>query len=460
MKTTATWRYATIPMALAGFCGAGLLVAVSPVTAAVAAGCVLALAALFARPQLLRFVVIGLVLVPSVGLLRSTGSAVVAAQLAQSIESGSWLNRAAATVLFAIGVASIGVRFRQLRQINLLPWFGLFLALVLSSLVWSDSQPLTLRRSVEALFIVVFALGVGGVYFGRRQEGHAEVIRTICWASSLMTFGILTAFLVRGEVHLTDPAWRLGHEGVENQVGWVASVGLLLAWVTRGRSDIWTSKPMLRFQLTVTGLGVLLSKSRETWLGVLAGVVAMQLIEGRSLRKGIAGAALVLVAVGALASIPAVQQVWQRGATEEDLESASGRTQLWAAAWPMIEAHLWLGHGLGAFWTPHTVLALSTHWSPTSLHNGYLDSVAELGVVGMALIALCFAISARNAWRLMRRGGDFEIGLSLLVLYASFAVINSFASILEVFNFFPVTAMLVLSFFVSRRLTLRAASEG
>ena len=124
----------------------------------------------------------------------------------------------------------------------------------------------------------MFALGVGGVYFGGRQEGHAEAIRTICWASSLMTFGILTAFLVRGEVHLTDPAWRLGHEGVENQVGWVASVGLLLAWVTRGRSDIWTSKPMLRFQLTVTGLGVLLSKSRETWLGVLAGLVAMQLM--------------------------------------------------------------------------------------------------------------------------------------------------------------------------------------
>ena len=133
---------------------------------------------------------------------------------------------------------------------------------------------------------------------------------------------------------------------------------------------------------------------------------------------------------------------------------------MWEAAWPLLQAHLWLGHGLGAFWTPRTVLALSTHWSPTSLHNGYLDSVAELGVVGMALIALCFAISARNAWRLMRRGGDFEIGLSLLVLYASFAVINSFASILEVFNFFPVTAMLVLSFFVSRRLTLRAAGEG
>jgi O-antigen ligase len=113
---------------------------------------------------------------------------------------------------------------------------------------------------------------------------------------------------------------------------------------------------------------------------------------------------------------------------------------------------MWLGHGLGAFWTPTTVVALSSHWSPTSLHNGYLDTVAELGLTGMAVIGLCFMVSARNAWRLMKYPGDREIGLALLVMYASLLVINAFASVLEVFNYFPVTAMLVYSFFVSRRL--------
>ena len=90
-----------------------------------------------------------------------------------------------------------------------------------------------------------------------------------------------------------------------------------------------------------------------------------------------------------------------------------------------------LGHGMGAFWTPSTVVALSSHWSPTSLHNGFLDTVAELGVIGLLLIGLGAVASARNALRLMKRPDEREIGTAALMLYTCFFVMNAFASVLS-----------------------------
>ena len=68
-----------------------------------ALGAAFALALFCARPQYLRFAVIGLVLVPTLGLVRSTGgngSATAASVVSQSIESGSLLNKAAAQAGF------------------------------------------------------------------------------------------------------------------------------------------------------------------------------------------------------------------------------------------------------------------------------------------------------------------------------------------------------------------------
>src|SRR5205085_12439205 len=147
-------------LALLGFAAAGALAAIDPLAAGAVFASALALAMFCARPRWLRFVAIALVLVPTLGLVRSrgpNGSATAAGALAESIESGSMLNRAAATLMFAIGLWCLGMRRRGLGEISLAPWFGLFLALVLASILWSDSPPLSLRRAVEALFIIVFA---------------------------------------------------------------------------------------------------------------------------------------------------------------------------------------------------------------------------------------------------------------------------------------------------------------
>ena len=127
-------------------------------------------------------------------------------------------------------------------RVNLIPWVGAFILFAFLSIVWSQGPSQTLRRAAEALFVAVFALGVGAIYFDRKPEGSTELIRTMCWASSLLSFAVIVVSVAHGDFHIANPAWRLGRIGIENQIGWCASVGFLAAWVTRARKDIWTGK--------------------------------------------------------------------------------------------------------------------------------------------------------------------------------------------------------------------------
>ncbi|MGH9704408.1 MAG: O-antigen ligase family protein, partial [Candidatus Acidiferrales bacterium] len=445
--------------AFVGFVLLGFVVVYSPQAAILTAGLILAAVA-FTRPAVLKLAIVGVVLVPTIGFLRSSEAVTNALQLAQSIESGSMVNRLAGTTLLAVGVALLFWGRHRIGRINLIPWVGGFIAFAFLSFVWSQGPAQTLRRAAEALFVAVFALGVGAVYYDRKPEASTELIRTMCWASSLLSFAVLVLSVARGDFHIANPAWRLGRIGIENQIAWCASVGFLGAWTTRTRKDIWTSKTFLWFNLAIPGLTVLLTKSRETWLGVLAAVFFLEILKPRAFKKKLYGAMAVISAVVLFTQVPALKQMWNRGETEEDMETASGRTQIWQQAIPMIQSHLFLGHGYGAFWIGTTVLTFSSDWSPTSLHNGYLDSTAEAGLVGLFLIGIGVWVSSMNAWKLMKYPGQAEVALVLLSLTVNFMVINLFGAVLEVFNYFPVTALLVYSFFVSHRLeTLARIAE-
>ena len=117
-------KHSAYLLAIASFVCAGALVVIDPTAALAVAAAVLGLGAVLARPALLRFGVMALVLTPTFSLVRTTNNTLAASQLAQTIESGSMMNRSAATLLFATGLFCIGLRTRELRRMNLLPWAG------------------------------------------------------------------------------------------------------------------------------------------------------------------------------------------------------------------------------------------------------------------------------------------------------------------------------------------------
>jgi cytochrome c-type biogenesis protein CcmH/NrfG len=81
--------------------------------------------------------------------------------------------------------------------------------------------------------------------------------------------------------------------------------------------------------------------------------------------------------------------------------SGNGRWLLWQASWRQAQAHPLLGSGAGSFeqyWAQHRPVALEVE----DAHNLYLETLTELGPLGLVLLVALFAIPFAAAVRTRR----------------------------------------------------------
>jgi O-antigen ligase/polysaccharide polymerase Wzy-like membrane protein len=136
--------------------------------------------------------------------------------------------------------------------------------------------------------------------------------------------------------------------------------------------------------------------------------VLPKLALGSGARRGLAlagGAVVLALAIGAVAAVGGPEAGARRAyhafnapapLVRSDARgrlfslSGSNRSDYWRAAWHEVEAHPWLGGGAGSFqryWLRHRDADLPV----LDAHSLYLETLAELGVVGLALL-LCVLV--------------------------------------------------------------------
>ncbi|MFN7413507.1 MAG: O-antigen ligase family protein [Dolichospermum sp.] len=75
----------------------------------------------------------------------------------------------------------------------------------------------------------------------------------------------------------------------------------------------------------------------------------------------------------------------------------SGRGNLWTFVYDMIWKQPWLGYGYGGFWHgwngESAYIWFAEPWTPTHPHNGFLDLCLDLGLLGLSIFWMGFAIS-------------------------------------------------------------------
>jgi exopolysaccharide production protein ExoQ len=74
-------------------------------------------------------------------------------------------------------------------------------------------------------------------------------------------------------------------------------------------------------------------------------------------------------------------------------ETLTGRTEIWAALVPHAMREALLGFGFGGFWTP------IQHQTFSEGHNGYLDTILDLGFFGLLLLSIFLLSSCKRASR-------------------------------------------------------------
>ncbi len=335
-------------------------------------------------------------------------------------------------VVGAWGVQAL-VRRQPIRLPREAVWPALFVGWSAASALWATDPATTNHMTitfVQLLLLYVMLVNTLDTPRAFRRALYAHV------AGAVALCGLGLYLAGQGIMQAGRAAIVVNHELLLEPNAFAAALLVPLAICLGGASD--RSRRGLEMTALVAAGGlffatIFLTMSR----GSLVAATVMVFLVGALRRR------LVIPLAAAALAIPALVLVgptlWERlaeGATLAD--RGAGRLDIWRVGWTIIREHPLLGVGLGGFplvyfdylsqatgisWRHAAGVAESMQRFP---HNSYVGTTAELGVVGLVLLALTLGthlVAAARAWRLLERHRHPAAGLVLIVLVALVALI-------------------------------------
>ena len=274
------------------------------------------------------------------------------------------------SVFYAAALCLIAIRWRSVFQgaCNA-KWIIALLVFAFLSSGWSQDPAITLRRASALCVTTAF-----GVYFATQFDVPKQ-LQLLAWACALVVCAsflfalFLPRFGIDRTLHYGD--WQ----GAFNQKNMLARAMVLATLVfvfVRFRAGF-----LLRWMGIAASFSLLVLSRSITGVIVFA-IILASLPLYRLFRTRLSFAIPVLVAA---------------------LAAACTAIGLGYSTLPAISKRLWLGYGFNAFWQgmkgESGYVLVAVGWAPKYAHNGFLDLVLDLGVLGL----LVFAIGYLTFWR-------------------------------------------------------------
>lgn len=281
-------------------------------------------------------------------------------------------------------------------------WTAALCCWVLASTAWSVEPGETLRRAVALI-----GTSMAGLYLGMRYEPKQQ-LRMLATCLGIGAVASLAAGLFLPGVGVTSAgAWQ-GVFYPKNSLGREMALGAL-CFLLLGMGQ--RRKTVLHAGMFLLCCALLLLSRSATAVVVLAvmgiGVIPIRralLWRTRPLLAFTGTLGLFAFAAGLWI---ARNSSWVLRALGRD-SSLTGRVPLWQMTGDAIAARPALGYGFSAFWTspPADRIREVIGWETPHAHNGYLDTMLGLGIIGMTLLILSMASNLRWSIRAARGSGD------------------------------------------------------
>jgi exopolysaccharide production protein ExoQ len=281
----------------------------------------------------------------------------------------------------------------------LLSWAGI-------SAVWSIASQTTIRHFVALLFTSLF-----GIYFGVRYDLRQQV-RLVSVALGIVIVASVLVCLVFPESGvgispdspLEEPAWHgvLTHKNSLGALAVLATIILVLYFFKR------VHRPIVVIGIVLLFFVVVLTEAKTSLVYFVIGIVTIPFVRAfqrnPSMRRKIVTYAI-LIAAGLTMWI---QNNWENFTYSLGKDPGlTGRVMLWGLAVEWIRQRPLLGFGLDAFWTsyygPAADFRNASHWFiGATAQNGFLDLCLDLGLIGVLLFVVSFAITYRQGLKLAK----------------------------------------------------------
>jgi len=266
---------------------------------------------------------------------------------------------------------------------------GAFVVWMLLSASWGVPGTEALREAGRGLMYLV---GLAAFLLAVKKGA----VRAFLWGIlagivALIAYGLFDRV---ARAHVPDPfqgSLLVEPVGYANALGALAAIGVLLGvGMLRGEQRA-SAKGLLVVAACVCGIGLVLTSSRGAWAATAVGIAVLGVL--RPCRNGSFGYRRSL----ALVSIVAVT-VGFWAAASAPLPAMGDRPSYWRVALEDAGMHPLLGSGAGSFdnvWIAHRPIAANVR----DAHSLYLEVLAELGPVGLALLLAMLAAPLVSAAR-------------------------------------------------------------
>jgi exopolysaccharide production protein ExoQ len=356
---------------------------------------------------------------------------------------GSPLDRFVITALLLVGLAVLLRRGPRVNAILRANWpILLFFAFAAFSVAWSDFPEVAIKRWIKACGNVVMVLVV-------LTEANPSAAVKRLFARLAFVLLPLSMLLIRyypslGRGYHTY-SWTTFYSGVstgKNGLGYICLVlGLASAWrlleTRRWRwSPEWaevgvspaamrqTRRRILIAHGIVLVFALWLFRLSDSVTPLVCGIVAttLMVIAGshalvrRPTGLHVVFATAVLVLIPGWVMFDVFTEAFGRDPT------LTGRTELWQAILRVVVDPV-LGSGFESFWLGDRMeqIAALYWWRPNQAHNGYLEIYLNLGLIGLALLALVIVRGYSGVIRTLHYDPEFgrlKLGfLTAAVLY-------------------------------------------
>jgi len=300
-------------------------------------------------------------------------------------------------------------------------YLAILMAWCAISVFWSDFHFSSLKASVRVIGSTIVILS-----FLANAKTSGDALKYIRGVLAIyIPVTLLAIALVPGATMPDSDAWRgltthkntLGEIGLISVVAWAAAMA--------GSSP---ARKMLAGVFLAASLVLVWGSQSATSLMILTAIAFFGLCVWVNRRFGR------LALMPTIACLLAGMVVFSTSNASDVVidwlgkdNTFTGRTDVWSALTDEIRHHPILGSGFSGFWLQDNRSVQSLHssqelaWGPMEGHEGYLDLLNEVGVVGVLLLAVVVIRYFRNAQKSTRLPvwAWFVIGLLFLNLMES-----------------------------------------
>ncbi len=307
----------------------------------------------------------------------------------------------------------------------------LLVGLAMASVYWTFGPELTPRRSVLLLGSTIFAVYVSARYSLREQLQLLAwtfgiiIVLSFVFAIAVPSYGLMT--FQEGGVHAG--AWRgiMMHKNILGRMMCLSSIVFLLLATGDSTSDRQSGRIFWAGFVLSVAL-IILSTSKSAIVVCITMTTMLPLYKAlRGKYTRVVPILITVVLVGGSAGTLLLDNLEViAGALGKDL-TLTGRTDIWAVMLEMISQRPLFGYGYSGFWMGwdsevSAYIWRTLEWECPYAHNGFMDLLAELGISGLALFLISFAIATFKAISLVRQTKTVEglwplLYLTYLIMY-------------------------------------------